>query len=406
MPPLMVGAADHSERSPTKWVREEKEGQRSVARKGFLTQAIPSAAQFATTRGNTMKFFQKTWVAILLTIAMIAGAVAVGQSRQDTVPNSPASVGLDTTLSTSRSSEFLWDQAGVLSTDQERQINLYNANWIERYDSIVAVAVVDSVTGNIDDYAYDLGMEWELAAADAILVIDTSTGDAYMAPAQDYPLSDNQITSYMDSYLYDGVASQEYGAGILNLFQNINQYYVDQYGLGFLDHSGGHAAGQESSRLAGLVMLVIMLLIIATIVDNLRYATYRQRYYGVVNPPILFRPILFWHGPGYGWYRRRWRQPPPPPPGGPRGPGGFSGLGFGGGPRPGGGSSSRPSGGFGGFTGPSGRGGGFSSGSRSGGGFSSGSRGGGFGGSRSGGFGGSRGGGGFSGGRGGGFGRR
>lgn len=353
-----------------------------------------------------MKFFQKTWVAVLLTVAMIAGAVAIGQSRQDTAPNSPASVGLDTTLSTSRSSEFLWDQAGVLSTDQERQINLYNANWIERYDSIVAVAVVDSVTGNIDDYAYDLGMEWELAAADAILVIDTSTGDAYMAPAQDYPLSDNQITSYMDSYLYDGVASQEYGAGILNLFQNINQYYVDQYGLGFLDHSGGHAAGQESSRLAGLVMLVIMLLIIATIVDNLRYATYRQRYYGVVNPPILFRPILFWHGPGYGWYRRRWRQPPPPPPGGPRGPGGFSGLGFGGGPRPGGGSSSRPSGGFGGFTGPSGRGGGFSSGSRSGGGFSSGSRGGGFGGSRGGGFGGSRGGGGFSGGRGGGFGRR
>lgn len=52
----------------------------------------------------------------------------------------------------------------------------------------------------------------------------------------------------------------------------------------------------------------------ATLIDSARYTAYRQRYYGVVNPPYVFRPILFWHGPSYGWYRRRWRQPPPPPP--------------------------------------------------------------------------------------------
>ena len=351
-----------------------------------------------------MKFFQKTWVAVVITLAMVAGAVFIGLNRTETVPNSPSSVGLDTSLSTSRSEGFLLDEADVLSQEEEHQINLYNANWLERYDSLVAVAVVPTVSGDLGDYAYERAMSWELAAADAVLVIETGTDSAYFLPGDNYPLTDSQINSYMNTYLYDGVANKEYAAGILKLFQELNQYYVDQYGRGYLDN-GSYGYGYDTgSTIYGIVLLVIILLVIATVVDNLRYATYRQRYYGVINPPVVFRPILFWHGPGYGWYRRRWHRPPPPPP---RGPGGFGGFG-----GPGGGShSSRPGGGFSGFSGP-GRGGSFG-GSRGGGGFSGGSRGGGFGGSRGGGgfsrgggFGGSRGGGGFDGGRGGGFGRR
>ena len=349
-----------------------------------------------------MKFFQKTWVAVLITLAMVAGAVVIGQNREETVPNSPASVGLDTSLSTSRSEGFLLDEADVLSQEEERQINLYNANWLERYDSLVAVAVVPAVSGDLADYAYERAMDWELSASDAVLVVETGSDSAYFLPGDNYPLTDSQINSYMNTYLYDGVTNKEYAAGILELFQELNQYYVDQFGRGYLDN-GGYGRGYESGTLVyGAVLLVIILLVIATVADNLRYASYRQRYYGVVNPPVMFRPILFWHGPGYGWYRRRWhRPPPPPPPRGPGGPGGFGGFGGGRPPRPGGG-------GFSGFSG-SGRGGGFG-GNRGGGGFS---RGGGFGGgrggggfSRGGGFGGSRGGGGFGGGRGGGFGRR
>lgn len=355
-----------------------------------------------------MKFFQKTWVAVVIALVMVAGAVFIGLNRTDTVPNTPASVGLDTSLSTSRSEGFLLDEADVLSQQEEHQINLYNANWLERYDSLVAVAVVPTVSGSLEDYAYDRAMSWELAAADAVLVIETDTGSAYFLPGDNYPLTDSQINSYMNTYLYDGVANKEYAAGILELFQELNQYYVDQYGRGYLDN-GSYGYGYDTgTTVYGIILLVIILLVIATVIDNLRYDAYRQRYYGVVNPPVVFRPILFWHGPAYGWYRRRWHRPPPPPPRGPGGPGGFGGFG-----GPGGGNhSSRPGGGgFSGFSGP-GRGGGFG-GSRGGGGFSGGSRGGGFGGSRGGGgfsrgggFGGSRGGGGFGGGRGGGFGRR
>ena len=316
-----------------------------------------------------MKFLQKTWVAWLITATMIIAAVAIGtgKARTASVPALPnGDTALDTSLSTAQFADYIWDEAGVLSNSLKETICLYNANWNQRYDSIIAVAAVSSVDGAIDDYAYDLGGEIDLTAADGILVIDTSSKDAYLAVGPDYPLTDREITDYMDNHLYQSVQRGDYAGGILNLFGYLNEYYVTNYGLGYLDNSGSSSQNYYSggAPMAGILMLIFLLIAIVLVVnaiDRMRYDTYRRQYYGVPNPPILFRPIFFWHAPGSYWYRRNWRQPPPPPP--PRGPGGP-------GPRPGG----RPGGGssFTGFSGPRG-------GRPGGGSFSSGPRGGGFG---------------------------
>lgn len=354
-----------------------------------------------------MKFLQKTWVAWLLTTVMIAAAIGIGLSKGGgsvSAPISSPDTNLNTTLSTKQFADYIWDEAGVLSSSQEESICLYNANWDQRYGSIVAVAAVSSVNGPIDDYAYDLGEEIELGSPDGILVIDVSAKDAYLAVGPDYPLSDGQITSYLDQSLYEYVQGGRYGDGVLNLFGNLNQYYVNNYGLGYLDNSAGVPAQEgipgyshSDDLMVGVVLILFLLAAIVLVVnaiDQTRYNTYRRQYYGIPNPPVMFRPIFFWHGPGSFWYRRNWRQPPPPPPS--RGPGG-----------PGPGQGNRPGSGnhFTGFNSPRGGrpGGSFSSGPR-GGGFSGGS----FGGSRGGGFSGGSRGGGFSGGgsRGGGFGRR
>ena len=342
-----------------------------------------------------MKFFQKTWVAVALTLAMIAGAVFIGLNREETVPNSPAASGLDTSLSTGAYEQWVGDFAQVLSAEEEEQICLYNANWDQRYGSLIVVETLASAPNtSLKDYAISQAQAFELTAYDGYLAIVPSTGEAYLAVGMSYPLSDSQIGSYLSQYLYDDLQAGKCGQGVLALFAGLNEYYVDNYGVPAQE--GGYYVDQ-GSRLASVVMLLVILFVIANVIDRLRYDAYRQRYYGVVNPPVIFRPILFWHGPAYGWYRRRWRRPPPPPPRGPRGPGGSGGFG-----GPGGfggfGSGSRP-GGSGGF-----RGGGFGSGGFGGsrGGGSGGFRGGGFGGGRGGGFGGGRGGG-FGGSRGGGF---
>ena len=350
-----------------------------------------------------MKFLQKTWFAWLLTALMIVAAVGIGQAKgRQPEPLSTGSTALDRSLSTQQFADYIWDEAGVLSNKNEESICLYNANWAQRYDSIIAVAAVTSVDGDIDEYAYDLGEEIELASADGILVIDVSAKDAYLAVGPDYPMTDSEITSFMNSGLYDYVQSGKTGEGIINLFGKINSFYVNNYGLGYLDNSSPYSSGGDAA--VGVVMLVIILIAIVLVInalDRARYNTYRRQYYGVLNPPVVFRPIFFWHGPSSYWYRRHWRPAPPPPPRPPQGPGGprpggggnFTGFSGPGGGSHGGGFSSGPRGG--GFSGGS-RGGGFSGGPR-GGGFSGGSRRGGFGGGRSGGFGGGSRGGGFGG---------
>lgn len=115
-----------------------------------------------------MKLFQKTSVAVALTIIMIAAAIGIGQWRarqRRPVEETAQSTGLDSSLSTAAYTKWIDDQANVLTDQQEEQICLFNANWVKRYDSLIAVATRTSIDGNIDDYAYDLGVQIELAAA-------------------------------------------------------------------------------------------------------------------------------------------------------------------------------------------------------------------------------------------------
>lgn len=147
----------------------------------------------------------------------------------------------------------------MLSDSQERDICLYNANWVQRYDSLIALAVVDGVSGDIGDYAYSLGEEIELASSDGILVIDVKNTNGYLAVGPDYPMTDQQVTNYMDQSLYEYVAAGEYGEGVLNLFADVNQFYVDNYGLGYLDNAN-HYGGTQ--RTGGLVMMLVILLAI------------------------------------------------------------------------------------------------------------------------------------------------
>ncbi|WP_195608343.1 TPM domain-containing protein [Intestinimonas butyriciproducens] len=356
-----------------------------------------------------MKFFQKRSVAVVLTLLIILASIGLGQVRRP-VQSSPAPEpadpsALDTSLNTSGYTDWLWDEAGVLSDATEETLCLYNANWDARYGMIMAVAAVSDTDGMaIDTYTYQLGNDIGLGSQDLLLVMDVGGQDAFLIPGDSVTsaLSDSVITQYMDQY-YDAFMARDYDTFALGVFSSFQTFFASHLNAAQSTPAPGYAEGyaRDVSWVVQIFFLILLILIVFSIIDSTRYTAYRRRYYGMGVPPVVFRPLLFWHGPGYGWYRRRWRQPPPPPGRGPRPP-----RGPGGGPTPprGGGFSSGPKGG--GFSSGS-RGGGFGSGSR-GGGFSSGSRGGGFsGGSRGGGFSGGSRGGGFGGGsRGGGFGGR
>lgn len=334
-----------------------------------------------------MKFFQKRGIAIAVLILAIIASGAWGLHKAPAVSTPEGGEKLDPSLSTAAFTQYVRDDAGVLSDKTEEAIGLYNANWDKMFGSIMAVVTTESAN-DIENAAYDYAIEMQLAENDAILVIAKQQQDYYLLASGDfYDLLSSLSQSFVASCMEDGVQKGDYDAAVRSLCAALHVELSQQY-------QQSEAALDEVAMYVMFILILVMLFTLWIALDGMRYRRYRRRYMmpGMGVPTVMYHPIF--------WGRRPPRGPRPPRSGGPRPPQG--------GPRPpySGGSSGgnrrppqpprRPSssgGSFGGF-GSTGRGGGFGSGSV-----------GGFGSSRGGGFGGGRGGG-FGGGRGGGFGGR
>lgn len=360
-----------------------------------------------------MKLLKNRGFAAIVLVAAIVLSSLAGLSRAPAVKVPEGGVPLDDSLSTGYLSSYVADEASILSASTENTILLYNANWDKTSGSIMAVVTVTDAGPygtDIEDAAWNWAGELELGEDDAILLIDAGRTDAYLLSSGRFAERFNGGEGqYVRSCLSGAVASGKWDEGVLALFGETHLLF---------DTPAKAGGGSLLASLLPVIILLVVLLVLFSWIDSLRYSSWYGRYGTMTVPPVVYRPIFWWHRPGSRWFRRR--QVPPPPPRGPRGPrppmGGGPRPPAGGGPRPPMGGGPRPPRptpprtGGGGF----GRPGSFGGGSVGGGGFTrgggfGGSSGGGFGGSRGGGFGGgSRGGGGFGGGggRGGGFGGR
>lgn len=325
-----------------------------------------------------MKFYQKRGFALVVLILAILGASVYGISKK------PAS------LPEVSYSNWICDQAGLLTQDARQTIQEYNTAWNDKYYAVAAVASVDNIRGwKPEDYARELGAKWGLGANDMLLLL-VKGGDWYVACGDDLAdqMTDTQQTKLktaLDTPYYAG----DYSQAAVDFFRQSDVVLAQTLG-----QSGSHQQPAQKREwqqpsaasgvsVSGVILLIVGIFVIWSLLDRMRYNRYRRR--PVVAGGPVYYPI-FWG--------RRPRAPRPPRP--PRGPGGP----MGGGPRPPRSASPRPprsssprpgnysrssSGGFGGGS----RSGGFGNRGGFGGGRSSGgSRGGGFGGK--GGFGGGR----------------
>lgn len=333
-----------------------------------------------------MKFFQKRGVAIAVLILAIVASSAWGLHKAPAVSTPEGGEKLDPSLSAAAFTQYVRDDAGVLSDKTEEAIGLYNANWDKMFGSIMAVVTTESAN-DIENAAYDYAIEMQLAENDAILVIAKQQQDYYLLASGDfYDLLSGLSQSFVASCMADNVQKGDYDAAVRSLCAALHVELSQQY-------QQSEAALDEAANGVMFIMILVIFFVLWIMLDGMRYRRYRRRYMmpGMGVPTVMYHPIF--------WGRRPPRGPRPPQ-GGPRPP--RSGSSSGGNRRPPQ-QPRRPSGSsgssFGGF-GSSGRGGSFGSGnfggfggSSRGGGFGGGSRGGGFGGGRSGGFGGGRGGG-------------
>ena len=332
-----------------------------------------------------MKLLKNRAFAALVLIAAIALSTVWGLAKAPKVEVPQGGAPLNENLSTAGFDWLIVDEANVLSNKTENTLSIYNANWNKLTGSVMAVVTTRDAGAygtDIEDAAWNWAGELQLGENDAILFIDAGRTDAWLLSSGRFAdRFNNAEGQYVRSCLSGPAASGKWDEGVIALFAETHLLFDVQSSSGI---------GSLIVSFLPVIVLLVVLLVLFSWIDSLRYSSWRGRYGTMAVPPVVYRPIFWWHRPGSRWYRRRHMPPPPPPPRGPRGPR----PPMGGGPRPpmGGGTPPRPNRpapprtGGGGFN----RGGGFGSGSMGGGGFS---RGGGFGGSRSGGgsFGGGRG---------------
>ena len=243
---------------------------------------------------------------------VLSSAYGLYKRPDVTVPE--GGVKLDESLSTAVFEQYVVDQANILSGKTEDMVSLYNANWDRMAGSILAVVTTNpDGAETADDRAWEWAGSLQLGEDDAILVMDAGTGDYNLvASGGFYDMLSTQSPSYVDNLLYDDVQAGKYDQGVEELFGGIHLLMSDTYAY-YTTGTGG-----TIFSVIWIVVLLVVLLIVFSLLDGIRYSLWYGRYGTMGVPPVVYRPILWWHRPGSAWYRRR-RNPPPPR--GPRGPG-------------------------------------------------------------------------------------
>lgn len=321
-----------------------------------------------------MKFFKNKIVAIALTALVVCGCLAYGQYKKPAPMAEPVY------------NDWTYDGARILSSETLAQVDAYNASWSSDYASVLAVATVPSARNwDISEYAMTMGEKWGLGANDMLLLIDDGGGEYWLVTSEkiEDALTWDGIYYIVTNSFEPAYRNGSYDAAVTGLFQAMDALYGERMEKisGSMPIDSGYyyspyynAYDYEygtGASLGDIIFLLVLVFIILTWIDRVRYRSWYSRYGVMGRPAVRFVPLIFWHRPGGMWFRGMNASMHRPPDMRGPGPGGFGGRpgGFGGGS--GFGSGSR-GGGFGG--------GGFG-GSR-GGGFGGGSRGGGFGGKR------------------------
>ena len=233
-----------------------------------------------------MKFYQKRGFALVVLILAILGASVYGISKK------PAS------LPEVSYSNWICDQAGLLTQDARQTIQEYNTAWNDKYYAVAAVAAVDNIRGwKPEDYARELGAKWGLGANDMLLLL-VKDGDWYVACGDDLAdqMTDTQQTKLktaLDTPYYAG----DYSQATVDFFRQSDVVLAQTLG-----QSGSHQQPAQNREwqqpsaasgvsVSGVVLLIVGIFVIWSLLDRMRYNRYRRR--PVVAGGPVYYPI-FW----------------------------------------------------------------------------------------------------------------
>lgn len=317
---------------------------------------------------------KKSFIILLIVFALILGTVV--SANAETV---------------SRPSDYITDNAGLLTADEKTEISLKAAELYKKYGCTLYTVILKKYEGNISDYSYGMYKSWgfeEDDNNDVVLFIynDNEEYWAIQGLGIEYRMGNSELSDYLDKYFAPDYKAEREGKAVLSFLNALDGFYDDFFSEensvtqsgntdyvpvpasrgcirgcmdnhvrncygpsscgsclsgctscvlfpGLMCSSCGSGSGVLFIILGGIVLLIIVVSLIRGIFGCFRGPVGYNRYYR--SPFYRSRPFGFWNG--FGGYNRFG--------------GGFRNGGMGPGPGhggPGGGFSRGPSGGSGG----------------------------------------------------------
>ena len=218
-----------------------------------------------------MKFFQKRGVAIAVLILAILASGAWGLHKAPVVSTPEGGEKLDDSLSTAAFTQYVRDEADILSDKTEEAVGLYNVNWDQMFGSIMAVVTVQS-SDDLENTAYDYADTMQLGTNDAILVIAEQQQNYYVvASGNFYDLLNGLSYSFVDSCMAGGVQKGDYNAAVQELCSQLHVELSRQY-------RQDQTAQNDAGTAVLFILLLIVIFVIWIMLDRMRYNRYRRRY--------------------------------------------------------------------------------------------------------------------------------
>lgn len=276
-----------------------------------------------------MRFFQKTSVAVLITVLVVALCCVWGYSRvydfsavmstQEPTHRDEQQAG---TSNLNYYLRLVEDKANIFDLTTTDAIARCNLVLDSSYDSVLAIQTVTYLNGSdIQTAAERAASQAGLGQRDLFLYLDTDSQGWYV-------IYGSQMASYVEAddslpTLFRQHLNQDFwveGAGsevILSLFDDVEAWYsttVPQTESSNLPYQQ-EAGKLQSITLSGIVNSILLTLLanlwwIAILFlalflgDQFRFERFYRRSKGCTDPTMSFRPLLFWHRTDSHWFIR------------------------------------------------------------------------------------------------------
>lgn len=200
---------------------------RSILMLGIL--AILAVTILAVVGNRGTGVFKKQGVAWIVTGVMIFAAIGIGYAKapannhpapEPYLPGAP-----------NGAASFVWDDAGVLSSETVRTLDQRNERLWKQYGVSIGVVTCNYGRDDLDQYAMKRAEEMGLGGYDMIVALDISGDNYWLIQGSDISgaFTDQDCSDYAYEYMEYDFARGFYGDGLLSLTEALESWYEDYF---------------------------------------------------------------------------------------------------------------------------------------------------------------------------------